>query len=305
MEIFNQSNSLSAQEFMDKFISDSSYDIFSPEKRAELVELLKEIPAECSGYRDIIILLVSCGILDKIYAIKNAYDSEQSEVLSECVTILIGHFGIAEQYAVKIVVLIKNSLGIAAEPKNFDAGEFIDSRDGEVYRTTRIGNQLWLAENFKFEVEKGCFVYKDDYSDFYEKGNLYTYEAAMAAVPKGWRLPTRADFLGLIKKSLKSKPKNEGGWVSGNSKSDAKETVSLRDILACQKWNGCDSVGFAADCCGYRYGTGYFGAGNVAVFWSSTEEENHAYALSISDYGVKIECNLKECAYPIRLVKDL
>lgn len=78
-------------------------------------------------------------------------------------------------------------------------GTYTDPRDGNEYRWVRYGNLEWLADNFRYDTgdESTCMIYNGINSngpvDENVYGRLYTYKAAVAACPDGWRLPTDAD----------------------------------------------------------------------------------------------------------------
>lgn len=69
-------------------------------------------------------------------------------------------------------------------------GNFIDERNGEVYRTVVIGNQEIMAENFRFKTEKGCWLYNNDSKILNQYGYLYSEEALKSVVPTGWHVPS-------------------------------------------------------------------------------------------------------------------
>ena len=89
------------------------------------------------------------------------------------------------------------------------AGTFVDERDGTVYHYLRYGDQEWTCENARYiipnmdicsfyqppewEIGYGYFEDLDPrYLDRY--GCLYKLDAALQAVPEGWRLPTDEDW---------------------------------------------------------------------------------------------------------------
>ncbi|MFY0686589.1 MAG: hypothetical protein JXQ90_05465 [Cyclobacteriaceae bacterium] len=84
-----------------------------------------------------------------------------------------------------------------------EIGEVKDSRDDQTYKTITFTIPLeggvsvkrtWMLENANYETEEGSTCYTDEPAYCEKFGRLYTFEAAMAACPEGYRIPTRKDW---------------------------------------------------------------------------------------------------------------
>lgn len=214
-------------------------------------------------------------------------------------------------------------------------GTLTDSRDGQTYRTVKIGDQVWMAENLNYAYTGVPFDYNGDTSDStswcFENdpancakyGRLYTWAAAVGrdedecgyehtcglgsgdirgACPKGWHLPSQAEWEALIVA------------VDGSITEYTSSNTAGSKLKSVTGWfddgNGEDTFGFSALPAGYRnnYG-GNFGYGGLGVyFWSSTEDDSgsacsmfldHDYDnADLGDYGSKYD------GYSVRCLKD-
>jgi len=172
---------------------------------------------------------------------------------------------------------------------------FLDLRDGKKYKTVRIGSQVWFAENLAFcinvyDANHKCFVYMNIMDNLDKYGFLYNWEAAKAAVPAGWRLPSDAEWQTLIDyaNGESAKLKASEGW-----KNDG---------------NGTDEFGFAAMPAGF--GTNdlmFYDLEDFGTWWSATEDSNQVFTRGIrSTYeNVLRNSNNKKGLFSVRCVKDV
>ena len=200
-------------------------------------------------------------------------------------------------------------------------GKLTDARDGQVYKTVQIGEQIWMAENLNYAYNEGTaqsYCYNNSADSCAKYGRLYLWSAAMdsAAVfggcgygstcgagsattevrgvcPAGWHLPSRAEFETLF------------AAVGGQ---DVAGTVLKSTSGWTDDGNGTDSYGFSALPAGIRDTSGdFYSAGYYAGFWSATEGgSNDAYYMGLFYYndGAYLHSYYKYSGFSVRCLRN-
>ena len=176
----------------------------------------------------------------------------------------------------------------------------VDNRDGQVYKTVKIGSQIWMAQNLNYETnDSRC--YKNDYHNCSKYGHFYTWIDAEKACPAGWHLPDTTEWNTLFA-SVGGRPtaskylKSKSGWKT------------------CKNWcwangNGSDDYGFSALPVASWGERSEFGSeGEGAVFWTASKEDRNAYYIYlVAKYSYTIYFNKNYDNYSrrsVRCVKD-
>ncbi|MDR2582557.1 MAG: hypothetical protein LBC75_03660 [Fibromonadaceae bacterium] len=91
------------------------------------------------------------------------------------------------------------------------------TNDVKQYKTVKIGNQVWMAENMNYKTSIGkSWCFEDD--DFYcqKYGRLYDWNTAAKVCPVGWHLPSDSEWNELEKSAGKGLAAAisalKGGW---------------------------------------------------------------------------------------------
>jgi len=138
------------------------------------------------------------------------------------------------------------------------SGTFTDSRDSKSYKWVKIGEQFWMAENLNYNTSgSDCYEYSESNCNIY--GRLYNWNAALAACPSGWHLPSDAEWTTLTN--------FVGGLpIAGTM---LKSTSGWDDNEDGNSGNGTDYYDFAALPGGYGFG-GFYALGSFGCWRSST-----------------------------------
>lgn len=222
-------------------------------------------------------------------------------------------------------IMLTASLCVSASIAAPQKGSITDPRDGKTYKTVKIGDQVWMAENLAFEINEingnpgstiDCLILGGDgkKANCKKYGRYYSaMAAATTACPDGWRLPGAAEFkklLDYVGNSIDLKSKK--GWNTYSQPSG----------------NGKDKYGFNAQPSGGCIFTtdgkcAYMDEGKYAYFWTSSmqwnsaedailqqsEPEGVAYAFlgaPHADYGFDVAPQKKAISmwYPVRCIQD-
>ncbi len=220
-----------------------------------------------------------------------------------------------------------NSSSSAEQKESFfnsdiDYGTMTDGRDGQVYRTVKVGEQTWMAENLNYE-SPNSYCYENNASNCVKYGRLYTWVAAVGETedacgyghecnldedvqgicPDGWHLPANTDWNALFS-NVGGRDDNAGkalrsqtGWAVFHGKNGSRDG------------NGTDAVGFRGLPAGRMITEGDFRyVGEATGFWGSTEYNSDnascAYLFNGYDHVGWNGGSYKYEGYYVRCVKD-
>ena len=173
-------------------------------------------------------------------------------------------------------------------PFKLDTGHFTDARDGQSYKYTKIGSQTWMAQNlnYKRSGSDSGWCYNNDTSNCSKYGRLYNWAESMdtsstytttllnasspyqGICPSGWHVPSDAEWNALVQ------------YVDSATSGTKLKANSLWDINT-----GTDVYGFSVLPAGNSNIDGtFYGLGNYAIFWSSSENDGASIVWDRSFY---------------------
>ena len=225
--------------------------------------------------------------------------------------------GLEYTYRVRAYTLLNQS-NYSNEETGY-INETITDIDGNVYKTVKIGTQVWMAENLKVthyrngdpilnitdntqwdSLTTGAYCnYNNDPNNAITYGRLYNWYAVTDSrnlAPIGWRVPTDAEWQTLI------------NYLGGDDVAGGKIKEAGTTHWSSPNTGATNESGFTALPGGYRYYYGYFlNLGDLANFWSSTESNSDDawYRVLYFNNANVYRCNdSKRSGLSVRLVRD-
>ena len=221
---------------------------------------------------------------------------------------------------------------------DIDYGEFTDERDGQVYKTVKIGDQVWMAQNlnyayidvpYNFSYYNNVYIsdstswcYDNDPANCAKYGRLYTWVAAIDSVklatdavnPQDCGYGSMCSALnGIVKGICPSGwhlPQKSEWDILFTAVSDGSTAVGNK-FKSRSGWlsdgNGDDDFGFSALPAGYYFKGNIRDVGKQACFWSSVMFDDTVYGVRLHPSNVVgwgEAGNYMFMGYSIRCVKD-
>ena len=203
--------------------------------------------------------------------------------------------------------------------------------DGNIYKTIRIGNQVWMVENLKVthyrngdpipnitnssewnQLNKGAYcTYYNDPENAIKFGCLYNWYAindSRSIAPEGWHVPSDEEWKELeIYLGMQKKESNNTGWRGINIGGELKDFSS--SLWKDPNTGANNYSGFSALPGGYRTYSGSFKyIGRTAYFCSYKEEETNftwIRCLNFRDEDIlRYVHDNKHDGFSVRCIKD-
>ena len=182
-------------------------------------------------------------------------------------------------------------------------GTMTDARDGQMYRTVEIGDQVWMAENLNYDyqtLQTHSVCYKSESGECDEFGLLYplaavidsaglfgnegvgcgngswsmcNYSESLRGVcPEGWHLPSESEWFQLLV------------YTGGTVVVPDVEVVIYKNVQGINV----DEYGFNSLGGDAFYATGGFASRESAVYWASSRYENLPSTMEIGTENAEI-----------------
>ncbi len=201
-------------------------------------------------------------------------------------------------------------------------GEMTDSRDNKTYKTVKIGDQVWMAENLNYDYNKGTaksYCYRDKEANCDVTGRLYTWAAAIDSValandadnpqtcgygenctlptvvqgvcPEGWHLPTYEEWQTLFttvggSSKAGTALKSQTGWKSQTGDAADRDAYGFSALPAGRNYNGFNDAGYGA----YFWSASVYGSYLADDMYLYYDGEGASMGSNYRNRGFSVRC---------------
>ena len=204
--------------------------------------------------------------------------------------------------------------------------------DNNVYKTIKIGNQWWMAEDLKVKrYSDGTFInqiqfdsaqWRNDTSGAYCNNidnaqkiigvfyNGYAVSNKESLAPEGWHIPTDVEWKELEKYlGMSQQDADKSGWRGKHEgeKLKIESRVSWRDYGDVWSTNESGFTALAVGCRIFNGGWGDPGISSTCFWWSSTRRADNDLFYRYLDYknsNVFRSHSIKNYGFSVRCVKN-
>ena len=197
---------------------------------------------------------------------------------------------------------------------DLEYGELVDKRDGRHYKTIKIGDQVWMAENLNYadsiaspylKGQSRCYL--NDSLNCQKGGRYYTWTAAMDIDTK-WQGASPYAVEGLIENPHRGICP-EGWHIPSNDEWNMFKgkagNYATQQAIGNVGWpNATNASGFTALPAGLYYG-GFSSVGSYAYFWSASEyNASYAYYWRMNASNAGLYSGGKDDGFSVRCLQD-
>ena len=169
----------------------------------------------------------------------------------------------------------------------------IQDSEGNTYRTVKIGDQTWLAENLRStQFQDGskintAFIPNDKEENLVKYGRLYNWENVSDSrniCPIGWRVASDEDWKILEKTiGISEEDVHNEGWRGDNDIAITLKQAQPNSIFKSFDQSQVNKYKFSATPAGVKLGNWYITQGMYTEFWTSTNAtDKEAYARTLA-----------------------
>lgn len=246
------------------------------------------------------------------------------------------HKKLSNQYILEVsgenIETYKRNLALhSSKVLNITVIRTVTDIDGHVYRTVKIGDQWWMAENLKathyrngdpilkvkgnaawIGITTGAYCnYNNDETHVSTYGRLYNFYAVAderSIAPQGWHVPSDEEWKQLeMHLGISQSEADDDGWRGLDGGGKLKEAGTAHWLSPNTGAN--NKSGFSALPAGYRlsvYGK-FSSMGNYAFFWSASKNDNSgawSRSLNANFSGIGRTYGSEHYGFSVRCLKD-